>query len=100
MVRPLFFHLPSGTVAMNEHLRVEVVVRAHNRESSVLQGWISQGDYVALCDGHAPTVVRLNDCQSDSGLVQHAEDLFLRSAYILSIELLERLPRYQSAMPR
>ena len=85
---------------MNEHLKVEVVVRAHNRESSVLQGWISQGDYRALCSGHAPGVVRLNDCQSDSGFVQRPEDLFLRSAYILSIEVLDRLPPSQSAMPR
>lgn len=29
---------------MNEQLKVEVVVRAHNRESSVLQGWISNSD--------------------------------------------------------
>ncbi|MFJ3262450.1 hypothetical protein ACIPK7_19550 [Pseudomonas sp. NPDC086581] len=85
---------------MNEHLKVEVVVRAHNRESSVLQGWISNGDYFALSDGHAPAVVRLNDCRSDSGLVEHPEDLFLRSAYILSIEVIDRLPSPQLAMPR
>lgn len=85
---------------MNEHLKVEVVVRAHNRESSVLQGWISQGDYYALCDGAAPFVVRMNDCQSDMGPHQHPEDLYVRSAYILSIEVLDRLTASQSAMPR
>jgi hypothetical protein len=85
---------------MDRHLKVEVVVRAHHRESSVLQGWISSGDYIALRDGPAPAIVRLNDCQSDSGLVQHPEDLFLRSAYILSIEVIDRLPTPQSAMPR
>lgn len=84
---------------MNDQVRVEVVVRAHNRESSVLQGWISQGDYSALCDGAAPFVVRMNDCQSDMGL-QRPEDLYVRSAYILSIEVLDRLPARQSAMPR
>ncbi|MBD9517734.1 MULTISPECIES: hypothetical protein [Pseudomonadaceae] len=85
---------------MDNQLKVEVVVRAHNRESSVLQGWISQGDYSALCDGDAPFVVRMNDCQSDMGLLERPEDLYVRSAYILSIEVLDRLPARQSAMPR
>lgn len=85
---------------MDGHLKVEVVVRAHQRESTLLRGWISSGDYVALRDGPAPAIVRLNDCQSDSGLVQHPEDLFLRSDYILSIEAIDRLPMRQSAMPR
>ncbi|MBD9676970.1 hypothetical protein IB274_09715 [Pseudomonas sp. PDM18] len=85
---------------MNEHLKVEVVVRAHNRESSVLQGWISRGDYSALCDGAAPFVVRMNDCQSDMGLLERPEDIYVRSTYILSIEVLDRLPARQSAMPR
>jgi hypothetical protein len=85
---------------MDDQLKVEVVVRAHNRESSVLQGWISQGDYCALCDGGAPFVVRMNDCQSDMGLLERPEDLYVRSAYILSIEVLDRLPARQSAMPR
>ncbi|MCP1624736.1 hypothetical protein [Pseudomonas nitroreducens] len=85
---------------MDDQLKVEVVVRAHNRESSVLQGWISPGDYHALCDGAAPFVVRVNDCQSDMGLLEHPEDLYVRSAYILSIEVLDRLPARQSAMPR
>lgn len=85
---------------MNDQVRVEVVVRAHNRESSVLQGWISQGDYSALCDGAAPFVVRMNDCLSDMGLLDKPEDLYVRSAYILSIEVLDRLPTRQSAMPR
>ncbi|WP_447753419.1 hypothetical protein [Pseudomonas nicosulfuronedens] len=85
---------------MNEHLKVEVVVRAHNRESSVLQGWINSRDYLSLCDGHAPNVVRLNDCYSESGLIEHPEDIFLRSDYILSIEVLDCLPARQSAMPR
>ncbi|MBB4865245.1 hypothetical protein HNP46_004125 [Pseudomonas nitritireducens] len=86
---------------MNEQLRVEVVVRAHNRESSVLQGWISREDYHALCEGAAPFVVRMNDCQSDLGLLEHSEDFYVRSAYILSIEVLDCLPPpRQSAMPR
>lgn len=52
-----------------------------------------------MCDGAAPFVVRMNDCQSDMGL-QRPEDLYVRSAYILSIEVLDRLPARQSAMPR
>ncbi|MFV3335124.1 hypothetical protein ACNFIA_29730 [Pseudomonas sp. NY15437] len=85
---------------MNEQLKVEVVVRAHDRESSVLHGSISQGDYRALCAGAAPFVVRINDCQSDMGLLDTPEDLYVRSAYILSIEVLERPAARQSAMPR
>jgi len=85
---------------MNEHLKVEVVVRAHNRESSVLQGWISQGDYHALCDGAAPFVVRMNACQSDMAQLERPEDIYVRSTYILSVEVLDRLPARQSAMPR
>jgi len=85
---------------MSEQLPVELVVRAHHREPSVLRGWISRKDYRALSDGSAPVVVRVNDCQSELGLFDPPEDIYVRSAYILSIELLEQAALFQSAMPR
>lgn len=74
----------------HESLWVEVETWSPERPNRILHGRISRRDYHDLLTGHAPTVVRLDDCQPSHCPSGPVQDLFLRSGHILSVALLEQ----------
>lgn len=74
----------------HECLWVEVATWSPERPHHLLHGRISRRDYLDLLAGHAPTVVRLDDCQPSHCPSGPVQDLFVRSAHILSVEPLEQ----------
>lgn len=70
----------------HESLWVEIETWSPDRPHRILQGRLSQRDYLDLLDGHAHTVVRLDDCQPGHCPAGPVQDLFLRSAHILSVK--------------
>ncbi|QRY81362.1 hypothetical protein JVX91_09750 [Pseudomonas sp. PDNC002] len=73
-----------------DSLWVEVETWSPYRPQRLLHGRISREDYLALHRGYAPSMVRLDDCQSGHTPSGPVQDLFLSSAHILSINPLER----------
>lgn len=75
----------------HDYLWVQVETWSADRPQRILHGRISLVDYSALLTGHAPTVVRLDDCQPSHCPSGPVQDLFLRSAHILSVEPLDQV---------
>ncbi|WP_371233145.1 hypothetical protein ACAW63_09080 [Pseudomonas sp. QE6] len=73
-----------------ESLWVEVETWSPYRPQRILRGRISREDFLALHEGHAPAMVRLDDCQNREAPSGAVQDLFLASSHILSVTPLHR----------
>ncbi|AGI22709.1 hypothetical protein ACYCAX_07880 [Pseudomonas sp. MT3] len=73
-----------------DSLWVEVETWSPYRPQRILHGRISREDFLALHEGHAPVMVRLDDCQNGEAPSGAVQDLFLASSHILSVTPLHR----------
>ncbi|SDH67648.1 hypothetical protein [Pseudomonas panipatensis] len=74
----------------HDTLWVELETLGNDQRPRVLRGRMNLRDYLDLLEGHAPGLVRLDECRTRGrGPVA---DLFIRSVHILRVMALGALP--------